>query len=173
MKQEMSSVDVAAIIKELRPRLLDAKIAKIYQHSADEIRIGLHIFKEGRTNLIIEAGRRLHLTKNPEIAPKFPQSFPMLLRKHLTGGRITDISQYDFDRIIEMHIQRGEDKTILLIELFSRGNIVLLDAEKKIILPLKSISFRDRKVRGGEPYELPAPQLSPVSATEGELKEMF
>src|SRR3990170_8477087 len=116
MKQEMSSVDVAALIKELRPRLLDAKLAKIYQHSSDEIRIGLHIFKEGRTNLVIEAGRRLHLTKHPETAPKFPQSFPMLLRKHLTGGRIIDISQYDFDRIIKLHIQRGEDKTILLIE---------------------------------------------------------
>ncbi len=173
MKQEMSSVDVAALVRELHPRLLDAKITKIYQHSPDEIRIGLHIFKEGRTNLVIEAGKRFHLTKNPEIAPKFPQSFPMLLRKHLTGGRITDVSQYDFDRIIEMHIQRGEDKTILIIELFSRGNIVLLNSGKQIILPLKSISFRDRKVRGGEPYELPAAQISPITATKEQLKEMF
>lgn len=173
MKQEMSSVDVAALVKELHPRLLDAKITKIYQHSPDEIRIGLHIFKEGRTNLVIEAGKRLHLTKHPEIAPKFPQSFPMLLRKHLTGGRITDIIQYDFDRIIEMHIQRGEDRTMLLIELFSRGNIVLLDKDKRIILPLKTISFRDRRVRGGEPYELPQAQLSPITATEEELKNMF
>ncbi len=173
MKQEMSSVDVAAIIKELRPRLQDAKIAKIYQHSADEFRIGLHIFKEGRTNLVVEAGRRLHLTKHPEVAPKFPQSFPMLLRKHLTGGRITDIMQYDFDRIIEIHIKRGEDQTILLIELFSKGNIILLDGEKRIILPLKSISFRDRKVVRGETYELPQAQLSPISATVDELKQMF
>ncbi|MBU4453921.1 MAG: NFACT family protein, partial [Euryarchaeota archaeon] len=129
MKQEMSSVDVAALVKELRPRLLDAKIMKIYQHSPDELRIGLHIFKEGRTNLVIEAGRRLHLTAHPEEAQKLPQSFPMLLRKHLTGGRITEISQYDFDRIIELHIQRGTDTTLLLIELFSRGNIILLDAQ--------------------------------------------
>lgn len=173
MKQEMSSVDVAALVKELRPRLLDAKIMKIYQHSPDEIRIGLHIFKEGRTNLVIEAGRRLHLTSHPEEAQKFPQSFPMLLRKHLTGGRITEISQYDFDRIIEMHIQRGGDTTILLIELFSRGNIILLDAQKKIILPLKSISFRDRRVVRGEIYELPQAQLSPVKATIDELNEMI
>jgi predicted ribosome quality control (RQC) complex YloA/Tae2 family protein len=173
MKQEMSSVDVAALVLELRPRLLDAKIMKIYQHSPDEIRLGLHIFKEGRTNLVIEAGRRLHLTAHPEEAPKFPQSFPMLLRKHLTGGRITEISQYDFDRIIELHVQRGEDTTLLLIELFSRGNIILLDAQKKIILPLKSISFRDRKVIRGEVYELPQAQLSPVTASIDELKEMF
>lgn len=173
MKQEMSSVDIAAIVKELRPRLIDAKIAKIYQHSPEEMRIGLHIFKEGRTNLVIEAGRRFHLTKHPEIAPKFPQSFPLLLRKHLSGGRITEISQYDFDRIIEIHIQRGEGKSILLIELFSKGNIILLDAEKRIVLPLKSLSFRDRKVIRGENYELPAAQLSPVEVTIEELKEMF
>jgi len=173
MKQEMSSVDVAALVRELHPRLLDSKITKIYQHSPDEIRIGLHIFKEGRTNLIIEAGKRFHLTKNPETAQKLPPAFPMLLRKHLTGGRITDIVQYDFDRIIILHIQRGEDKTMLLVELFSRGNIVLLDSEKRIILPLKSISFRDRKIRGGEQYELPAAQLSPITTTAEELKEMF
>lgn len=166
-------MDVAALIKELRPRLLDAKITKIYQHSPEEIRIGLHIFKEGRTNLIIEAGRRFHLTSHPDIAPKLPQSFPMLLRKHLSGGRITETSQYDFDRIIELHVKRGEDMTILIIELFSRGNIILLDAEKRIILPLKSISFRDRRVIRGEVYELPQAQLSPVTATLDELKEMF
>ncbi len=169
----MSSVDVAAIIRELRPRLLDAKIAKIYQHSADEIRIGLHIFKEGRANLVIEAGKRFHLTKHPETAQKFPQSFPMLLRKYLSGGRITDISQYDFDRIIELGILRGKDRTILLVELFARGNIILLDSEKRIILPLKSISFRERKVIREEVYELPQAQLSPVEASLDDLKEMF
>jgi len=173
MKQEMSSVDVAAIIRELRPRLNDAKIGKIYQHSPNEIRISIHIFGEGRTNIIIEAGRRMHLTKYPEIAPKVAPSFPMLLRKHLSGGRITDILQYDFDRIIEIHVRRGEDETILIAELFARGNIVLLDSDKRIILPLKSISYRDRRVRRGEIYELPHMQVSPVTVTKDELEEMF
>ena len=173
MKQEMSSVDVAAIIGELRPRLNDAKIGKIYQHSPDEIRISIHIFGEGRTNIVIEAGRRLHLTKYPQIAPKVAPAFPMLLRKHLTGGRITDILQYDFDRIIEIHIRRGEDETILIAELFARGNVVLLDSDKRIILPLKSISYKDRRVRRGEIYELPQPQVSPVTATRDELEGMF
>jgi len=166
-------VDVAAIIKELRPRLLDAKLLKVYQHSADEIRIALHIFKEGRANLVIEAGKRFHLTKYPEEAPKFPQFFPALLRKYLSGGRIVDISQYDFDRIIEIHVKRGEEMNILLVELFSKGNIVLLDAEERIIQPLKSLSFRDRKVVRGELYELPPAQLSPVETKLEDLKEMF
>lgn len=166
-------MDVAAIVKELRPRLLDAKLLKVYQHSPDEIRIALHIFKEGRANLVVEAGKRFHLTKYPGEAPKFPQSFPALLRKYLSGGRIVDISQYDFDRIIEIHVQRGGEMNILLVELFSKGNIVLLDAEKRIIQPLKSLSFKDRKVVRGELYELPPAQLSPVEAALDDLKEMF
>src|SRR3989304_4053090 len=160
MKQKRPSVDVAALIKELRPRLFDDKITKIYQHSPDEIRIGLHIFKEGRTNLIIEAGRRFHLTSHPDIAPKLPQSFPMLLRKHLSGGRITEISQYDFDRIIELHVQRGEDRTILIIELFSRGNIILLDAEEV-------------GQRAGIEKSMPARQLSDVTPVLNALTEIF
>ncbi len=173
MKQEMSSVDVAAVVRELQLRLQNAKIGKIYQHSLNEIRIGLYIFKEGRANLVIEAGKRLHLTKYPKEAPRIPQAFPMLLRKHLSGGRITSISQYDFDRIIELHVQRGENKLILIAELFSKGNIMLLNSEKRIILPLKSISFKDRKIRGGEVYEPPPPQINPLAVTHEELKEMF
>lgn len=173
MKQEMSSVDVAAILRELQLRLQNARIGKIYQISLNEIRIGLYIFKQGKTNLVIEAGKRLHLTKYPKEAPRIPQAFPMLLRKHLSGGRITSISQYDFDRIIEIHVQRGENKLILLAELFSKGNILLLNSEKRIILPLKSLSFKDRKIRGGEVYELPQPQINPITVTYEQLKDMF
>jgi len=79
-------VDVAALVRELHPRLHDAKITKIYQHSPDEIRIGLHIFKEGRTNLVIEAGKRFHLTKNPEIAPNFPNHSPCFFANTLPGA---------------------------------------------------------------------------------------
>lgn len=76
MKQEISSVDVAAIVRELKPRLLDAKITKIYQHSPEEIRIGLHIFKEGRTNLIIELDGDFTLQNTPRLRRNSRSHFP-------------------------------------------------------------------------------------------------
>ncbi|HIC98261.1 MAG TPA: hypothetical protein EYP08_00970, partial [Pyrodictiaceae archaeon] len=30
-------------------------------------------------------------------SPKFPTSFAMLLRKHLEGGKVKNVEQYDFD----------------------------------------------------------------------------
>ncbi|MDF1558129.1 MAG: ribosome rescue protein RqcH [ANME-2 cluster archaeon] len=172
MKEEMTSVDVAAIVSEFNTgelSLVDAKIGKIYQTGNDEIRMTLHIYGQGRHNLVIQAGKRIHLTQHPRPAPQLPQGFPMLLRKHVTGGRIKQVSQRDFDRIIEMEIIRAGVITRLIAELFARGNIILTDAEGRIMQPMKPVSFKDRTLRRGEIYELPPPQFSPLETTPEEL----
>jgi predicted ribosome quality control (RQC) complex YloA/Tae2 family protein len=175
MKEEMTSVDVAAIVSEFNtgtPGLLDAKIGKIYQTSNDEIRITLSIFGQGRHNLVIQGGKRMHLTRYPRPAPQLPQGFPMLLRKHITGGRIKRVSQHGFDRIIELEIIRAGVTTRLISELFARGNIILTDDEGRILQPMKPVSFRDRTLRRGEIYELP-PQMSPLDVSPGDLTGIF
>ncbi|MFQ6072608.1 MAG: ribosome rescue protein RqcH, partial [Methanosarcinales archaeon] len=188
MKTEMTSVDVAFLVKELQNKLIDAKIGKIYQLTPDEIRFSLYAKEIGRVNLIIEAGKRLHLTKEPRPSPRVPLPFAVLLRNHLMGGRIKRIEQYDFDRIIEIQIKRGDTETILVVELFSKGNIVLLEGEKnrKIILPFRSVSSRDlnpfqrkgsksfgRRVKRGEIYEFPEEQLNPMTVTKVDLQRLF
>ncbi len=176
MKKEMSSADVAALVSEFTEganSLNDAKIGKIYQPVPNEIRVSLFLFGRGRHNLVIEAGRRAHMSKHIRPSPKIPHSFPMLLRKHILGGRITFVKQYNFDRIIEFGIVRGGIETILVAELFSTGNIVLLDDKRKIILPMKPVTFRGRRIRSGEIYEYPEAKISPMDAGEDELGDAF
>ncbi|NPE30995.1 fibronectin-binding domain-containing protein [Methanococcoides sp. SA1] len=176
MKQEMTSADVAALVSELgdgEGSLVDSKIGKIYQPAPDEIRINLFIFGVGRDNLVIQAGKRAHMSNYVRESPKTPQAFPMLLRKHILGGRITSIKQYDFDRIIEIGVIRGGIETILVCELFSSGNIVLLNSDRKIILPMKPVTFRGRRVRSGEIYEYPEAQLSPLDVDANVMSERF
>lgn len=172
MKEEMSSVDVFAVVAELQ-FLLDAKLEKVYQHTPDEIRLRLQEFKTGKYDLIIEAGRRLHLSSHPRESPKLPPAFAMILRKYMMGGRIAAIRQHGFDRIVEIEVVRAGEKTILVAELFARGNVVLLDANRKIIMPLKSIKMKDRDVLRGEVYEYPPSQLNPLAITENELARLF
>lgn len=169
MKQDMTSADVAAIVSELSagPRsLIDAKILKIYQTTDAEIRINLFCHGRGKENLVIESGKRLHLSRYLKESPKIPQPFPMLLRKYISGGRITKIEQHEFDRIVKIRMVRGGEETVLVAELFSKGNIVLLDADGKIILPLKPITFKDRRIRSGEIYELPGGHINPIRTPE-------
>jgi Predicted RNA-binding protein homologous to eukaryotic snRNP len=176
MKQEMTSADVAAMVAELtvgENTLLDAKVEKIYQPDENEIRINLFIRNKGRDNLIIESGKRIHMSKYLKESPKVAQSFPMLLRKHIMGARITSIEQHEFDRIIKIGLLRGGEETILIAELFSKGNIILTDKEGKIILPMKPVTFKDRRIRSGEIYELPKNQLNPMKTNIDEMKEIL
>lgn len=176
MKQDMSSADVAAVVAELSagPKsIIDAKIGKIYQTSGEEIRINLYVFHQGRDNLVIEAGKRIHLSKHFRASPTLPQAFPMLLRKYLAGGRIVSVEQHDFDRIVKIGIERGGIRNTLIVELFARGNILIVDSENKIILPMNPVTLKDRRLRSGEIYELPEAQLSPVEAKVSDLMDSF
>lgn len=150
----MSNVDIYRIVKELNDEIIDARIDKSYQPSYDTIRIKLRKAGEGRKDLVIQAGVRIHLTDYPQPNPTIPPNFPMLLRKHLGGGTITGVKQHDFDRIVEITIQKNTEYT-LVVELFSKGNVILLDEDKNIISPLKHRKWQDRKITSHEQYKYP------------------
>ncbi|MDR7664971.1 ribosome rescue protein RqcH [Methanosarcina sp. Z-7115] len=176
MKQDMSSADVAAVVAELSagPKsIIDAKVGKIYQPASGEIRINLYVYHHGRDNLVIEVGKRIHLSKNFRVSPTLPQAFPMLLRKYLSGGRIMSVEQHDFDRIVKIGIERAGVRNTLIVELFARGNLLIVDSENKIILPMNPVTLKDRRLRSGEIYELPVAQMSPVEAKVSDLMEAF
>lgn len=159
MKDAMSSVDIRYVVEELQS-LIGARIDKIY-HDGDEIRIKLHVTGEGRKDLLIEAGKRIHLTTYIKEAPKEPSSFTMLLRKHLSGKRLEGIEQHDFDRIVRL--KTGE--ATLIAELFRKGNVILLNAGNRIIGALRYEEFKDRAIKPGREYKLPPARESPVKVS--------
>lgn len=150
----MSNVDIYRIVQELNDEIVGARIDKSYQPAYDTIRIKLRKAGEGRRDLVMQAGVRIHLTDYPQPNPTIPPNFPMLLRKHLSGGSITGVKQHNFDRIIEITIQKNVEYT-LVVELFSKGNVILLDENKNIISPLKHRKWQDRKVTAHEEYKYP------------------
>lgn len=151
----MSNVDIHRMVNELNKELINTRIDKAYQPDVDTIRIKLRKAGEGRKDLVIQAGVRIHLTNYPQPNPTIPPNFPMLLRKHLSGGSITSIEQHNFDRIIKIKVQKKEEYTIL-VELFSKGNIILLDKDNNIISPLKHKTWHDRKITAHEEYKYPS-----------------
>src|SRR5690554_3835579 len=90
------------IIKELNTTILGGKIDKIYQPEKDEIIIS--IYNKGNTyKLLVSASSsnpRIHLTRYSKQNPATPPMFCMLLRKHLVGGIIQNIEQFQIDRVI-------------------------------------------------------------------------
>jgi predicted ribosome quality control (RQC) complex YloA/Tae2 family protein len=169
----MSNVDVYAICKELGEILKDARVQKAYQPTKDTVLIRFHVPGKGRVDVIFQAGFRVHTTQYPPQNPKMPPNFPMLLRKYIKGGSVTNVSQHNFDRILRIDIQK-EQKFSLVIELFAKGNIILLDEEDQIILPLKRKLWQDRKISSKEEYKYPPERgMNPLEVDENGLIEIF
>jgi len=171
--KNMSNVDVYAVCHELRDLLKGARVDKAYQPTKDTVLIRFHVAGKGRVDIVFQAGRRIHMTQYPLPNPKIPPNFPMLLRKYIKGATVEDIKQYNFDRIVELHVAK-EQKFTLVIELFAKGNIILLDEEGKIILPLKRKLWSDRKISSKEEYKYPPKRgINPLEVKKEELEDVF
>ena len=94
---------INAVVNELNSILKDGKIDKIYQPEKDTIVLGVRTFGTAYRLLLCAnpSCARVHLSNHAIENPKVPPMLCMLMRKHLTGGKITRIVQVDFERIIE------------------------------------------------------------------------
>jgi predicted ribosome quality control (RQC) complex YloA/Tae2 family protein len=173
MKKAMSNVDVAAMVDELRERISGGFVGKAYQQSSDKIWLTVQSKSEGRLDLLLEAGRRAHITRRDRPASKTPPQFPTMLRSHLSGGRIVDVSQCDLDRVLEISVERGGVMSYLIVELFPKGSMVLLDSSRKILTMLRKMVFRGRKMAAGEIYLYHPGQVDPRTVTVEDLSRIL
>jgi len=157
----------------MREVLKGARVDKAFQPAKDTVLIRFHVPGKGRVDVAFQAGIRMHLTQYPLPNPKIPPNFPMLLRKYIKGATVEDIKQHNFDRIIEIDVKK-EHRFTLVVELFAKGNIILLNEEGRIILPLKRKLWSDRKISSREEYKYPPKRgINPLELKKGGLKELF
>jgi predicted ribosome quality control (RQC) complex YloA/Tae2 family protein len=161
MKKAMSNVDVAAMVAELSDRILGGFTGKAYQQSSDKIWLSVQSPAEGRLDLLLVAGRRVNISKAERPASKTPPQFPTMLRNRLSGGRIVEVRQHDFDRVLEIAVERSGARHYLVVELFPKGSMVLLDESRTILSMLRKMVYRGSKMAAGEKYLYHPGQLDP------------
>ena len=173
MKKQLSSFDIYVIVNELK-NLKNAYIDKIYQLSYDEILIRIkNINTKEKEQIFIRNGELICISDNDFETPEKPSSFAMALRKYLMNGKIIDIVQHEFDRIIKIIIGKKEGNYTLVCEFFSKGNIILVNPRGNIIIPLLRENWAFRKVKGQEQYIPPPTQLNPFNLSFDEFKNRF
>ena len=152
---------------ELERELTGARIEKIQQPARGTLL--LTVKGERRRELLIggsSGAPRLHFTGEALEKPQEPPMFCMLLRKHLTGARILEVSMPATDRVLLFRLaapgQFGEgEERGLAVELFGHAaNVILTDREGIITDCLfRAGSAEDaRAVQPGSRYRLPPPQ---------------
>ena len=169
----MSNVDIFTISNELNNLLSGARVDKSFQPTKDIVVMRFHVPGTGRIDLVMQCGSRIHTSQYPLENPTTPPTFPMLLRKRVKGAHVESIKQHNFDRVVEIRVKKDKYYTII-VELFDKGNIILLDEDNNIILPLKRKRLSTRDISSKIEYEFPEDRgINPITVTEKEFKEVF
>ncbi len=175
----LDAICLRAVLHELRPQLIGARIDKVQQPARDQIILLLR----GNLRLLLNAGAnqpRIQLTNILRDNPAQPPMFCMLLRKHLVGARVLAIEQPDLERMVILTLQCTDEfgeisqKQLVLECMGRRSNLVLLDAQGRIVECLRRVDAdlsAARQLLPGLFYHLPTPldKLSLLSQEEDSI----
>ncbi|XP_050753824.1 ribosome quality control complex subunit NEMF isoform X2 [Gymnogyps californianus] len=132
MKSRFSTVDIRAVLAELRQSLLGMRVNNVYDVDNKTYLIRLQK-PDCKATLLLESGIRIHTTEFEWPKNMMPSSFAMKCRKHLKTRRLVSVKQLGIDRIVDFQFGSDEAAYHLIIELYDRGNIVLTDHEYIIL----------------------------------------
>ncbi|KAK2930045.1 hypothetical protein FoTM2_010385 [Fusarium oxysporum f. sp. vasinfectum] len=137
MKQRFSSLDVKIIAHELQERLVTLRLSNVYDLSS-KILLLKFAKPDNKKQLVIDTGFRCHLTKFARTTAAAPSAFVARLRKFLKTRRLTSVRQVGTDRVLEFEFSDGQYR--LFLEFFASGNIILTDADLKILALARTVS---------------------------------
>ena len=176
---------LACMVHEIRTVALGGRIEKVMQPERDEIILQLRS-TEGGKRLLINAGTgpRMSFTELTRENPAQAPMFCMLLRKHLTGAKLSDIRQEGFERVVTLEFDTRDEMGFactrrIVAEIMGKySNIIFTDGEGKIISALKTVDFTtsaQRQVLPGMRYELPPAQDkdNPLTVTRERFHELY
>ena len=146
---------MAAVVYELQEGIIDSRVNSVYQLDGKTLLLKLHKPDKPELRLVLEAGRRLHLTSYVLEKPLTPPAFCMALRKYLRNSRLTSLEQYEFERIVILSFKTSAGVVRLVLELFGEGNVILVGEDGRILQALSYKRMRDRNILCGEAFVFP------------------
>jgi len=177
----LDAICLSALTRELSAALTSGRIDKIHQPARDEVILSIRT-GAGVLRLLLSASPtrpRAQLTELSRENPAEAPMFCMLLRKHLSGGRIRAISQPPLERMIIFQIETKDElgdptvKSLILEAMGRHSNLILLDQEGRILDCLRRVDqdmSAERQVLPGMFYRQPPTQgkCNPREMTEEE-----
>ena len=151
---------------ELDGALAGGRVSKVIQPERDEVILTI---RSGGTNhqLLLSASAncaRAHLTAIHKNNPLEPPALCMLMRKHISGGRVCSVRALECDRILEIEIEHYDElgdrarKRIICEFMGKHSNLIFVAGDGRIIDSARRVTEQISSVREVLPglrYELP------------------
>ena len=180
----MDGLTVGFAARELDRTLKGGRVDRITQPERDAVVMVIRAGSENHRLLLCASpnNARCHLTAGNFSNPLEPPALCMLMRKQLTGARVTEIRQEAGDRIVRIDLDAVNelgDHVLrrLVLEIMGRhSNLMLLDENGRILEAARHVNAemsRVRQIQPGMVYQAPPAQnkLNPETLNSGELLE--
>ena len=177
---------LTAVRRELEGSLTGCRIDKVQQPQRDTLILSMRGVAGGGRLLLTASPNhpRIHLTNEPAENPAQPPMFCMLLRKHLTGGRLVSMQQPEMERLLDLTFDCTDEmgsptRKHLILEIMGRNsNLILTGEDGRILDCLRRVDFEmseKRQVLPGLYYHLPPTQgkRDPFAVTGEELAALL
>jgi len=135
--------------------LIGSRIDRIYQPVRDELVVSFR-GKGGAVKVLFSVSAdaaRIHLTDTTPENPAKPPMFCMLLRKHLSGGKLEAVEQDGLERILRLKVrannEMGDSVVLTLVcEIMGRfSNVILVNEHGRIVDSLRRVDEDISRVR--------------------------
>ncbi len=165
-KNSMTSSDITLILSEFKDNIENYSIDNIYELN-DIILIKLKGFAKGfprQVSIVIEPGKRIHLSNYQRTFPETPSDKILTFRKFLKKGKISRCFQFGSDRIVVFEIFQPDTnrKFSVFCELFGKGNVILVEHLEVDSKPFDRVLFalwykimKDRRLLPGKEFIFP------------------
>ncbi len=177
----MDGLTLSFVARELEEALVGGRVDKITQPERDELNILVR--NHGRNQwLLLSASAgcaRAHVTQERKVSPLEPPMLCMLLRKHISGGRVRAVRQIHGDRILEIEFEHLDElgdsarKTLICEFMGRHSNLIFVDAQGRILECARRVTENMSSVREVLPglrYERPPEHgKTPFDAPEEEI----
>lgn len=179
----LDGITLGFIARELNQQLSCARIERITQPEKDMLLFWVR--NNGKNHkLLLSAGpgfARMHLTLGQFINPMEAPMFCMLMRKHLSGGRILSVRQMGGDRVLMLSMESQDELGVMhpyemYLEAMGRHSNLTLVRDGRIIDAIRHVTddmSRMRQALPGLPFVPPPVQdkIAPETASPALLRE--
>lgn len=153
MKDEIKSLELKYLSEELK-QINGSRVDNIYQLGKE---FYFAFYKRGGEKLLLRIllPNFIYLSSEKPEFPESPTQFCSILRKFLKNTFLQSVEQLESERILRLEFESKENRNIVYIELFSRGNLVLCDSENRIMHAVDYHRWSERNINRNEIYRIP------------------
>ncbi len=156
LKLEIPSITFAYLLQELK-ELENSLVTKVQELQNNWIRFRL-LTKTGQRDLVFTNNAFFCLQYSMQ-AKQQSSGFGGFLNKHLKMKKLLAIKQLNFERVFFFEFSEHT----LVAELFSKGNLILLDDKCNIMMPKRAEQWSSRTIKRGLPYKEPPLMENPAN----------